>query len=173
MTFQLSLDEWMEGQQLLTNARNHPLRVISLVSPYFFCLFGFVFLMTPNLVCGVICVGLAGGSLYDWFWLPYRRKATFRRDCQGDLTPPITYEFSEQGFLWRYRFGVIEVPWSDLKARIEGEKVWIFIINARDKKSYGLMVAKRATESEEGRREWAIVDAAFAPLIPAPIAAPH
>ena len=174
MTFQLSLDEWMEGQQLLIHSRNHLKRYTQMLFPYFFCLVGFVFVKTPNFICGLMCVGVAGGGLYDRFWLPYRRKAKFRRDCQGELTPPITYEFSEQGFVWRSRISNIEIPWSDLKARIEGQNVWIFILKTKDKeRSYGLIVPKRATESEEGRREWTIVDAAFAPPVGAPIAAPR
>ncbi len=181
MTFSVSLDEWREGHRVFIRSRNR----FAPLMPYFLCvlslLFGFGFWLQPGIESGAITIGVLGGLIYDCVWIPRRNRKKFRRDCGGDWSAPITYEFSPAGFTVRSSNGESIVPWSSLSARLESRNVWVFVVPigvARfpawrdDRKSQLLFLPKRVTSSDEGAREWAVVDAHFARPASPPIASP-
>lgn len=172
MTFQLTLDEWMEGRRIYGRSQSPFQRLLRLF-PVLFCFvtFGLIVTQNPSLSDFVpfgICVVWA---LHLFVWVPLRIPAKFRQQFGGNVTPPITYEFSVEGFRTYSDEEETRVLWENVASRSEGPNVWVFEIHARPMML--LVIPKRAIQTEEGQREWAIVDAHFAPPSDAPIAPPH
>lgn len=171
MTFQITLDERMEAHTVYARSQNRFWRVMPLFFGSIIALMSVGLWNEPSLIGGIWWALMVGIVLYAWVWEPYKIKRNFRRECGGNVTPPVSCKFYNEGFIWRFKTGEYQLPWEHIRKRVEGRTVWIFVVKA--KKPFFLILPKRALDSEEGRAEWAIVETVFAPRPSAPIAAPH
>lgn len=181
MTFSLSLTESLEGQQVYRRSRNRFAPLIPFFSGAMALLFGWYAWHEADVFMAGAALYQAGFLVYGYFWRPRRFKARFRRQHGGVQSPPITYRFSEQGFTMGGSTGEQALVWGHLKGRLEGRTVWVFLLRVaakrrfglgRKEKTYLLVLPKSATQTPEGAREWAVVDAHFARPAGPPIALP-
>ena len=171
MTFQLSFDEWMEGHRVFARAQNRFLPLMPLFLGALAGLFLFVFVLQPDVMSGLLMLLFVWGFLEVSILWRLRLRAMFRRQCSGDESPPISYEFSTEHIVWRTSNGETILSWTVISKRLEGPKVWLLVVRA--KKPFFLIIPRRATQSDPGRVGWGVVDAHFAPPSSAPIASPH
>jgi len=171
MTFSLSLDEWIEAHRVYERSRNRFLPFMAPSMGLLGALLLVVALPARDIFGSLVGAFLVWCCLELLFIGRLRLRAKFRREVKSDHTLPITYEFSAAGFTLHSAKGAQEFFWYHIGTRVQGPHIWLFVVKA--KKPYFLILPKSALQNPEAQREWAIVEAHFAPPQAPPIASPH
>ena len=178
MTFVVTEKEWLEGIRIHARSQNRFLPLMPYFSGALAALFLFFQLINPDWLGAILTAFFVWCFLDVAFLASLRLRRMFRRYCPTGVTAPVTYQFSPDGFVV-VADGEFPVRWNTISQRLEGPDVWVFVSIVAPPSFWKaappqlLIIPKHATQSEEGKREWAIVDAYFAPPSTSPpIASP-
>ena len=171
MIFSLSQDEWLEGQRLYARSLNRLNGVWSVISCLLAPFFIWYALARHDVVTGMVGLVVAWGALDAPVLSRFRLHRRWKRIAPAGVIG-WSYLFEEQGFYFRTAGSGngFSVRWDYVVRRLEGRHVWVLV--TKDKTWRLFIIPKSATQTPEGAREWALVEAHFAPPKAPPIASP-